>query len=75
MTPKRRALNLSVIFACLCFSKSPLINKNNNNKERKMKIISRSILSGPFRTTPQSEVNHTMNIDYECFAVGEEAVA
>ena len=25
MTPKRRALNLSVIFACLCFSKSLLI--------------------------------------------------
>ena len=26
MTPKRRALNLSGIFACLCFSKSLLIN-------------------------------------------------
>ena len=26
MTPKRRALNLSVIFACLCFSKS--VTKN-----------------------------------------------
>ena len=25
MTPKRRAFNLSVIFACLCFSKSLLI--------------------------------------------------
>ena len=25
MTPKRRTLNLSVIFACLCFSKSLLI--------------------------------------------------
>ena len=27
MTPKRRALNLSVIFACLCFSKSLLIKR------------------------------------------------
>ena len=31
MTPKRRALNLSVIFACLFFSKSLLIKINVND--------------------------------------------
>ena len=37
MTPKRRALNLSVIFACLCFSKSLLIKSEKSSVGKHMK--------------------------------------
>ena len=67
MTPKRRAFNLSVIFACLCFSKSLLI-KNDSIRESyffdhdlafvqclfdEILIIFRSMQSTPALRTPR----------------------
>ena len=46
MTPKRRALNLSVIFACLCFSKSLLIKRLTvvNKKVSLLKLCKKLVL-------------------------------
>ena len=46
MTPKRRALNLAVIFACLCFSKSLLIKRLTvvNKKVSLLKLCKKLVL-------------------------------
>ena len=51
MTPKRRALNLSVIFACLCFSKSLLIKKKKERKKNENNFAQYFVGSFSYNTT------------------------